>query len=125
MITSVYPFWSSIATQVGRLLKLQGSAVATQIQRRAREQYGERETVSRRARYILRSYVDWNVIRETETKGVYFAGSPIVINDTKMVAWLIEASLAAREKPSAPLKELVIPRPFSHFVLNQHLLRIL
>ena len=58
MVMAVYPFWASVALQTGRLLKLQGSAAATQVQRRIREQYGERETVSRRARYVLRSYVD-------------------------------------------------------------------
>ncbi|NLD05172.1 MAG: hypothetical protein GX672_04630, partial [Synergistaceae bacterium] len=46
MVMAVYPFWSSVATQTGRLLKLQDTAVASQIQRRIREQYGDRETAS-------------------------------------------------------------------------------
>ena len=70
---AVYPFWSSVATQVGRLLRLQGSAAAAQVQRRIREQYGERETVARRARYVLRSYLDWGVLQETGAPGVYRA----------------------------------------------------
>ena len=44
MVMAVYPFWAAVASHVGRLLKLQGSAAATHIQRRMREQYGERET---------------------------------------------------------------------------------
>ena len=44
MLMSVYPFWSSVALQTGRLLRLQGSAAEAHIQRRIREQYGERET---------------------------------------------------------------------------------
>ena len=43
MVMAVYPFWSGVAVQVGRLLRLQGSAAAVHVQRRAREQYGERE----------------------------------------------------------------------------------
>ena len=74
MVTAVYPFWSVVATQVGRLLKLQGSAAASHIQRRLREQYGERETVYRAARRVLRSYVDWGVLNESDTKGIYNPG---------------------------------------------------
>ena len=72
---AVYPFWSGVATQVGRLLRLQGSAAAAHVQRRVREQYGERETVSRAARRVLRSYLDWGVLQETGKKGIYSAGS--------------------------------------------------
>jgi len=70
---AVYPFWASVATQVGRLLKLQGSVAAAHVQRRMRESYGERETVSRRVRFVLRSYVAWRVLRETGAQGVYSA----------------------------------------------------
>ncbi|MDG6998302.1 MAG: hypothetical protein JRN15_04215, partial [Nitrososphaerota archaeon] len=41
MIMAVYPFWADVAVQVGRLLRLQNSASATQVQRRVREYYGE------------------------------------------------------------------------------------
>ena len=37
MVMAAYPFWSGVAVQVGRLLKLQGAAAATHIQRRVRE----------------------------------------------------------------------------------------
>jgi len=70
MVMAVYPFWSGVAVQVGRLLRLQGSAAAAHVQRRVREQYGERETVSRAARRVLRSYLDWGVLQETATKGI-------------------------------------------------------
>ncbi|GMA49210.1 hypothetical protein GCM10025857_05670 [Alicyclobacillus contaminans] len=59
MTMAVYPFWGVVAAHVGRLLKLQGTAVASQVQRRLREHYGERETVSRAVRRVLRSFVDW------------------------------------------------------------------
>ncbi|EHM09452.1 hypothetical protein TheveDRAFT_0282 [Thermanaerovibrio velox DSM 12556] len=42
MVMAVYPFWSNVATQTGRLLRLQGSAAVAHVQRRVREQYGER-----------------------------------------------------------------------------------
>jgi len=107
MVMASYPFWASVATQTGRLLKLQSSATAVHVQRRVREQYGERETVSRRTRYVLRSYVDWEVLSETENKGIYKAPPPLSIEDPRLIAWIIEASLHANPNRSAPLKDLL------------------
>lgn len=107
MVMAVYPFWAAVATQVGRLLRLQGSATAAHVQRRVREQYGERETVSRAARRVLRSYLDWGVLQETGKKGIYSAAPSLAIDDPRLIAWLVEASLQARSNGSAPLKDLI------------------
>lgn len=107
MVMAVYPFWASVAAQVGRLFRLQGSASAVHVQRRLREQYGERETVSRRARYVLRSYVDWGVLREAGAMGLYNACPSLAIDDSRLIAWLVEASLHARSNGAAPLTELI------------------
>ena len=61
MVMAVYPFWAGVAMQVGRLLRLQGSAAASHVQHRVREQYGEREAVSRRARYVMRSFFPFRI----------------------------------------------------------------
>lgn len=37
MTMAVYPFWNAVATQVGRLFRLQGIATAAQINRRVQE----------------------------------------------------------------------------------------
>jgi hypothetical protein len=107
MMMAVYPFWARVAAQVGRLLRLQGTASIAQVQRRIREHYGERETVSRRVRYALRSYVEWGVLSETATKGIYSTAAVIALDDPKLTAWLVEASLRAAGTDSAPLKELL------------------
>lgn len=107
MAMAVYPFWSGVATQTGRLLRLQGSAAAAHVQRRVREQYGERETVSRAARRVLRSYLDWGVLQEAASKGIYTSGRTLSIEDPSLIAWMIEASLHARASGSAPLKDLI------------------
>ncbi len=95
MVMSVYPFWGAVAHQVGRLLNLQKSFEPRQIQRRIREQYGERETVSRRVRYILRSFVDWDVLRD-RVKGVYVRGDVHQVQRLDLIAWLTEAYLHAQ-----------------------------
>jgi hypothetical protein len=74
MAMAVYPFWAAVAAHTGRLLRLQGTAAAAHVQRRVREQYGERETVSRAARRVIRSFVDWDVLSETFEKGIYSQG---------------------------------------------------
>jgi len=107
MVMAVYPFWAEVASHVGRLLKLQGSAAAAHIQRRIREQYGERETVSRATHRVLRSYIDWGVLSESGTKGVYSQGMSLAIDDQQLISWLVEASLHARSSGSLPLKDLI------------------
>ena len=107
MAQAAYPFWGAVASQTGRLLRLQGTAAAAHVQRRVREQYGERETVSRAARRVLRSFIDWEVLRETRQKGVYRQGEVFSIQDSNVVAWLIETTLHSRANGSGVLKDLL------------------
>lgn len=93
MVMAAYPFWSEVAATTGRLLRVQGSVVSSQVQRRVRETYGERETASRRVRYLLRSFVDWGVLLETDTKGVFQQGRQVELSGAPLVAWLLEALL--------------------------------
>ncbi len=59
------------------------------------------------ARRVLRSYLDWGVLQETGTKGIYSAGATLAVDDSRLIAWLVEASLHARANGSAPLKDLI------------------
>jgi len=115
MAMAVYPFWGVVAAHVGRLLRLQGTAAASQVQRRLREQYGERETVSRRVRYVLRSFVDWGVLKETPKKGVYTQGISRAIDHPQLIAWLAEAFLHAHPNGSAALRTVLDSMSFFPF----------
>jgi hypothetical protein len=106
MTMAAYPFCYFVAESTGRLLRLQGNATAAQIPRRVRDQVGGRETVARAARRITRSFVDWAVIREGTLKRVYVPADTIVLEDSDLIAWLIEAILVASGASSAPLKSL-------------------
>lgn len=117
MTMAVYPFWAAVATQVGRLLTLQGTAATTQVQRRVKEQYGERETVSRRVRYVLRSYIDWGVLSETDAKGVYRTSQAQVIENPRVVAWLVETYLHTRESACSPIRDVLQSPAFFPFRL--------
>lgn len=106
MVSATYPFWANVGEQVGRLLALQGTVSALQIQRRMRELLGERETVSRATRRVLRSFLDWGVLIDTTTKGTYEKAQPIRIHDPKTISWILEAILLSRALPKAPFLEL-------------------
>ncbi len=106
MSMAVYPFWAAVASHTGRLLRLQGTAAITHVQRRVREQYGERETVSRAVRRIIRSFVDWDVLRKTPEKGVYTQGHTLPIQDSTLISWLIEAILHTQSSGSASIRDL-------------------
>jgi len=107
MCTAVYPFWGQVAEVTGRLLRLQGVVTANLVQRRLREQMGERETVSRAARRVLRSFIDWQVLSETDRKGVYQAPRSEEVRDRQLAAWLVDAIFFARGGTSVPMDELV------------------
>ncbi len=97
MCMAAYPFFATVAHPTGRLLRLQGTAGAAQVQRRIREQLGERETVARATRRILRTFIDWGVLRETAAKGVYDAAAKRVVDRRHQLGvWAIQAVLAAK-----------------------------
>lgn len=107
MTMAVYPFWSAVATQVGRLLRLQDAATAAQINRRVQEQYGERSTVARATRHILRSFVDWGILADTETRGRYVPADVHPLTSPELLAWLAEAALHVRDGEPAPPGDLL------------------
>ena len=100
MCMAVYPFFGTVSDAVGRLLRLQGTAGAAQVQRRLRERFGERETVARAARRILRAYIDWGVLEETGEKGIYRGAPRRDVDDAPLAVWAIRAMLfAAGDNP--------------------------
>ena len=112
MCMAVYPFFGIVADAVGRQLRLQGTAGAAQVQRRLRERLGERETVARAARRILRTCIDWGVLRETEEKGLYRGVAKRAIDDAPLGVWAIRAMLFAAGNS---------PRPASALLRGPHL----
>jgi len=107
MIMAAYPFWGAVAGQTGRLLGLQGDFVASQVQRRIREKYGERQTVSRAAQRAIQSFADWGVLKENKESRIYSPGQTYPIDDPEVISWLVEASLHARSNGSAAIKDLL------------------
>ncbi len=107
MAMAAYPFFTTVAENVGRLLRLQNDVSVIQLQKRMREKMGERETVVRSARQVMRCWVDWGVLIESGKKGVYAATKTHAITDTRLTSWLLEGALIASEGETAVLHNLV------------------
>jgi len=95
VISSSYPFWFNVARQIGRLLSLQEQITRSQIFNRLKEQYGARETVSRNARYCVRSFVAWGVLKDSKTRGCYERGTKLTISNHDVAILMIESALYA------------------------------
>ncbi|MCR5219998.1 MAG: hypothetical protein K6E31_03255 [bacterium] len=95
MVSAAYPFWFNVAQQTGRLLALQEQVTHAQIINRLKEQYGDRQTVSRFAQFVIRSFVAWGVLKDSQTKGCYEKTAPVNIADPALAALLFESVLLA------------------------------
>jgi hypothetical protein len=103
VISASYPFWFNVAKQTGRLFNLQDRITQAQVFSRLKEQYGDRETVARNARYTIRSFVAWGVLKDTNVKGCYEQCKPTAISETKLTILLYEAALYADKEGKATL----------------------
>ena len=118
MTMAAYPFWGEVAAVTGRLLRLQGSAAAIQIQRRVREIYGERETAYRSARYVVSAFHQWGALKEEGDKGVYMPNAPVRVTDARLIGWLMEAYLLSGKESRATPKSIVESPAFFPFNLQ-------
>ncbi len=115
VISASYPFWFSVAKQVGRILSLQDKVTQRQIFDRLKEQYGDRETVARVARYTVRSFVSWNVLKDSNTKGCYEKTDNNIINDPNVAILLFESALHALPEGKSALGGLIYNPGFFPF----------
>lgn len=103
VISASYPFWFNVAKQVGRLFNLQDQVTQSQVFSRLKEQYGDRETVARNARYAIRSFVAWGVLKDSKVKGCYEQSKIMGINDPNLAILLYEAALHVDKEGKAAL----------------------
>ena len=92
---AAYPFWYKMAFQVGRLLNLQDSITQNQIRQRCFETLGQRSTVERSARRVIRSFVAWGALKDSEAKGCYEKAALAGIVDKNLAILMLESALLA------------------------------
>lgn len=103
LLGAAYPFWFEVAAKIGRLLNLQDQVTQAQVVLRLKENYGDRQTISRRARYVIRSYVSWGVLKDSAIKGSYEKMTPMPITNYGLAAFMLESALNAMPEGKAAL----------------------
>ena len=95
MALATYPFFADVATTVGRLLALQGDVTLAQVTRRLAELWGQRSTMVRATQRVVRSMVQWGILKDTMERGIYERARPPVEVGGLLAEVLIEAVLIA------------------------------
>lgn len=117
MISVAYPFWFNVARQTGRLLALQDQVTQVQITTRMKEQYGDRQTISRNTRYVIRSFVAWGVLKDSEGKGCYEKVTPAIVDDADLAILMFESALHATASGKGTMGQLLCNPSFFPFQL--------
>jgi len=117
LLGAAYPFWFEVAAKIGRLLNLQEQVTQAQVVLRLKENYGDRQTISRRARYVIRSFVSWGVLKDSEIKGSYEKVTPVPITDYSLATFMLEAALNAMPEGKTALGLLLNNPAFFPFIL--------
>lgn len=117
MVSAAYPFWFNVARQTGRLLALQDQVTQTQIINRLKERYGDRQTIFRYGRYILRSFVAWGVLKDSGAIGCYEKAAPVCVADTNLAILMFESALLAAPDAKCALGLLLNNPAFFPFQL--------
>jgi hypothetical protein len=106
MVLAAYPFLGSVATALGRLIKLQQAVHMDELQNRLRGQFGEREHVSRIVRFDMSSFTDWGILKAGKQPGVYLPEKQVKVKDEVLLAWLAEAIMRSTGRSQMALSEL-------------------
>jgi hypothetical protein len=106
MMVGTYPVFTDTAAAIGRLLTLQGSFTLAHLTRRLAGAWGARSTLERAVQRIVRSMVQWGVLRDTATRGMYETLPRPRRVGPAVGTVLIEALLIDAEEASVPLGQL-------------------
>ncbi len=106
MMSAAYPYWYNVAFHLGRLLNLQETVDASRVLMRIRENYGDKQTITRTADYVFRSLIAWGLIEDKDRKGNYIRGKRIVIEEPQCAAFLLAASFYAVDSRNTDFESL-------------------
>ena len=96
MALASHPFFAAVADNIGRLLKLHGEFTALQINRRLKEQLGDRASILRATEAVLQTMLEWQVIVEAPERKRCFVGDiPIAVASKQRSMWMVEACMRA------------------------------
>ncbi len=107
MMIATYPFFTDVASAIGRLLSLHGAVTLSQLKRRLVETWGERSTIARSIPRLLRSMAQWGVIVEVGDKKTFGAASHRLPVHAAVAELLIQALLIDSDQDSIEMTNLL------------------
>jgi len=104
---AAYPFFYQVAEHTGRLLSITREIRSRQVLRRLKERYGERSTLDYAARRVVRSFVEWGVLENSEKHAV-ISGTPkkSIEKNPQLIAWFMESLIRATGKQMIPFSSI-------------------
>jgi hypothetical protein len=100
---ATYPFFYQVAEHTGRLLSITNEIRSRQLVRRIKEKYGERSTLDYAVPRVVRSFVEWKVLENSEKPAVLKpAPKKSIEKNPELISWFIEAIIRAAGKQMVP-----------------------
>jgi hypothetical protein len=105
MAVGTHPYFYDVVTNVGKILTLNGQANRSQIKRRMTETWGDRSTLERTIQHVLRSIIQWGLLRHGQEKGSLVA-PPRRIPITHEIGELLIHAILLSHGHGLPLSQL-------------------
>ncbi|MFW9997341.1 MAG: hypothetical protein ACFFD4_35180 [Candidatus Odinarchaeota archaeon] len=106
MVLLVYPFFRDIADIIGMLSTLQSEISTEQIRRRFIERRGNRTSALRALYRVIQTMVWWEVLEDSNKKGVYRFPAKITTSDRNIQQWYISTLILTSDAKMMFLDQL-------------------
>jgi hypothetical protein len=106
LMSAAYPFFVDLASNIGKLIALNGELSLSQVTRRLVEVWGDRSTLRPAAQRVVRSMIRWGVLREGKRRGHYLPPPNAIVVSAGVAELLIEGLLIAAGR-GLPLSQLL------------------
>lgn len=114
MTLLAYPFFMSVAEEMGHLFELQNEVPSQQVGRKIKLLYGDRRRVEVAIGAVLGSMKAWGVI-ECKQKKSYFLPAKISVENVALKQWILEVLLRISSYKVMPLPMLLSQNAFFPF----------
>ncbi|MDO8945402.1 MAG: hypothetical protein Q7U75_19625 [Desulfobacterales bacterium] len=106
MLCAAYPFFMDVAGLVGTSLGLNGEVALSHLTRRLVDTWGDRSTLRPAVQRLVRSMMQWGVLRDGGRVGLYLPQPKKVPVSSSVAELLLEGLLIATQR-GMPLSQLV------------------
>ncbi len=105
MCIGTYPFFLDVASNLGRLLSLQGEVSLASLRRRLVERWGDRSLMPQATRKVVRSMVHWQVLHDKKP-GLYVGRERRIHTMARTRMFLAEALLVSSGSRSLAILDI-------------------